>query len=100
MKGLLPHVGICTLVHLLLPSLVDERDLPHQMRLIDDVVDCSIPPMAEEGIVTYLLCVSLVSPLKETESKMCLFKIGQYHLALLTSPHEEAYEQLFKGLLV
>ena len=38
-------------------SLVDERDLPHQMRLIDDVVDCSIPPMAEEGILTYLLCV-------------------------------------------
>ena len=33
-------------------------------------------------------------------SKTCLFKIGQSHLALLNSPHEEAYEQLLEGLLV
>ena len=31
---------------------------------------------------------------------MCLFEIGEYHLALLNSPQEEAYEHLFGGLLV
>ena len=31
---------------------------------------------------------------------MCLFKIGQYHLALLNSPQEEACGNLFEGLLV
>ena len=35
----------------------------------------------------------------ETLSKMSYFKLGQYHLALLKSPQEEAYEHLFKGLL-
>ena len=35
----------------------------------------------------------------ETVSEMCHFKLGQYHLALINSPQEEAYEHLFKGLL-
>ena len=64
------------------------------------MVGFSISPTAVEGILTHLLCVSLVSLLKETVSKMCLIKIGQYHLALLNSPQEKAYEQLFKDLLV
>ena len=59
-----------------------------------------ISPTDGEGNLTHLLCVSLVSLLKETVSKTCLFKIGQYCLALLNSPQEEAYEQLFEGLLV
>ena len=65
--------------------------------LIDDVVGFCITPTAGEGILTHLLCVSLVSLLKETVSKTCLFKIGQYCLPLLNSPQEEAYEQLFKA---
>ena len=32
-------------------------------------------------------------------SKMCHFKLGQYHLAPLNSPQEEAYKHLFEGLL-
>ena len=64
------------------------------------MVGFSITSAAGEGILTHLLCVSLVSLLKGTVSKMCLFKIGQYHLALLNSPQEEAYKQLFEGLLV
>ena len=59
-----------------------------------------ITPTAGEGILTHLLCVSLVSLLRETVSKTCLFKIGQYCLALLNSPQKEAYEQLLEGLLV
>ena len=35
----------------------------------------------------------------ETVSKMCPFRTGQYCLALLNSPQEEAYEHLFGGLL-
>ena len=68
-------------------------------RLIDDVVGFSITPAAGEGILTHLLCVSLVSLPKETVSKMYHLKIGQYCLVLLNSPQEEAYEQLFEGLL-
>ena len=45
------------------------------------------------------LCVSLVCLLKETVSKTRLFKIGQYHLALLNSLQKEACEYLFEGLL-
>ena len=30
---------------------------------------------------------------------MCLFKIGQYHLALLSSPQAEACRHLLEGLL-
>ena len=52
------------------------------------------------GNLTHLLCVSLVSLLEETVSKTCLFRIGQYHLALLNSPQKEAYEYMFKGPLV
>ena len=55
---------------------------------------------AGEGILTLLSCVSLVSLLKESVSKKCHFKIGQYCLALLYSPQEEAYEQVFEGLQV
>ena len=65
------------------------------------MVGFSIAPTAVEGIQTHLLCVSLGSFLKETVSKMCLFEIGQYHLALLNnSPQKEACEHLFEGLLV
>ena len=60
--------------------------------LIGDVVGFSTTPSAGEGILTHLLYVSLVSSQMETVSKMCLFKIGQYHLALLNSPPREAYE--------
>ena len=69
-------------------------------RLVDNVVGLSTVPAAREGTLTYLLYVSLVSTPMETVSKMCLFKIGQYPLALLNSPQEEAYEYLFRGLLV
>ena len=44
--------------------------------------------------------MSLVSSQMETVSKVCLFKIGQYHLALLNSPQEEAYKYLCRGLLI
>ena len=68
-------------------------------RLIDDVVGFSTVPAAEDGALTHLLYVSLVSSQMETMSKTFLFKIGQYHLALLNSPQDEAYEHLFRGLL-
>ena len=61
-------------------------------RLIDDVVGFFISPTAGEGILTHLVCVSLVSLLEGTMSKMCLFKIGQYCLVQLNSPQKEAYE--------
>ena len=61
---------------------------------------------AEDGSMTHTLYVSLVSLYvslvsshMETVSKMCLFKIGQYHFTLLNSSHEEADEHLFGGLL-
>ena len=73
---------------------------PFKWRLIDDVVGFSITPTAGEGILAHLLCVSSVSLLKGTVSKMCLFKIGEYNLAPLNSPQKEAYEQLVEGLLV
>ena len=34
----------------------------------------------------------------ERVSKTCHFKLGLYHLALLSSPQGEAYEPLFEGL--
>ena len=49
--------------------------------------------------MTHDLYVLLVSSHMETVSKICHFKLGQYHLALLNSPHEEAYKHLFRGLL-
>ena len=54
---------------------------------------------AGDGTLPHALYVSLVSSHLETVSKMCLFKIGQYILALLNSPDEEAYEHLFRGFL-
>ena len=69
-------------------------------RLIDNVVGFSTIPAAGDGTLTHLLYVSLVSSQMETVSKMCLFKIGQYHLALLNSPQEKAYEHLLGHLLV
>ena len=69
-------------------------------RLIDDVVGFPIAPTAGEGILTHVLCMSLVLLLKETVSKMCLLKIEQYCLALLNSPQKEAYEKVFEGFLV
>ena len=59
-----------------------------------------ISPAAQCGNLTRLLCVSLVPFLEETMSKMCLFKIGQYCLALLNSMQREDYESLFEDLLV
>ena len=67
---------------------------------MDNVGGFSISPTAGGRNLTHLLCASLVSLLLETVSKMCLFNIGQYHLALLNSPQEEAYELLFEGVLV
>ena len=64
------------------------------------MVGFSTAPSAGEGTLTHLLYVSLVSSQMETVFKMCFFKIGQYHFALLNSPHEEAYEHLFGDLLV
>ena len=67
-------------------------------RLIDDVVGFSTVPAAN-GALTHTFCVSFVSSQMETVSKMCPFKIGQYCLAELNSPPEEAYEHLFEGFL-
>ena len=65
------------------------------------MVGFSITPAAGKGILTYLLCVSLVSLLKgNCVQDVSLFKIEQYHLALLNSPHEEAYEYLSGSALV
>ena len=68
-------------------------------RLIDDVVGFSTIPAAGDGMLTHLLFVSLVSSQVETVSKPCLFKKGQYHLALLNSPQEKAYKHMFRDLL-
>ena len=71
---------------LLLPSM--KRIFHFKGRLIDDVVGFSTIPAAVEGILTHLLYMSLVYSQMETVPKMCLFKIGQYHLALLNSPRK------------
>ena len=63
------------------------------------MVGFSTIPEPGDGTLTHLLYVLLVSSQMETLSKTCLFEIGQYHLALLNSPQEEAYEHLFRGLL-
>ena len=68
-------------------------------RLIDNVMGFSTIPATGDGTLTHHLYVSLVSSQMETVSKTCHFKLGQCHLALLSSPHEEAYEHLFKDLL-
>ena len=100
-EGLPLPLGICTsgTYCLLLLSLMKEI-FHFKGRLIDNVVDFSTTPAAAEGILTHLLYVSLVFSQMETVSKTCLFKIGQYFLALLNSPQEEAYKHLFGGLLV
>ena len=59
---------------------------------MDDVVGFYTSPAAGCGNLTHILCVSLFSLIKETMSKTCLSKIGQYHLAQLNSPRKEAYE--------
>ena len=69
-------------------------------RLIGNVVHFSTIPAARDETLTHPLYVSLVSSHMETVSKTCIFKIGQYHLDLLNSPQEEAYEHLFGGLLI
>ena len=100
-KGLLFPVGTCTSGTYCLMLLPLAKDTFHfKGRLIDDVVGFSTVPAAGEGILTHPLYVSLVCSQMETVSKMCLFKTGQYHLALLNSPQQEAYEHLFGGLLV
>ena len=93
-------VGICTFATycwMLLP-LMTEIFL-FKGRLIDNVVGFSTVPAAGDGTLTHALYVSLVPSEIETVSKTCPFKIGQYCLALLNSPHEEAYKHLFRGLL-
>ena len=99
-KDLPLPVGICTFgtyCLLLLPSM---KEIFHfKGRLIDNVVGFSTVPPAGDGTLTHLLYVSLVSSQMETVYKARLFKIGQYCLALLNSPQEEAYEYLFGGLL-
>ena len=95
------HVGICTSGTYCLLVLPLTKEIFHfKGRLIDDVVGFCTTAAAGERILTYLLYVSLVSSQMETVSMMCLFKIGQYCLALLNSPQEEAYKHLFGGLLV
>ena len=76
---------------LLLHSSV--KDIIHfKWRLIEDVVGFFISPTAGEGILTHLVCVSLVSFSEEAVSETCCFKIGQYCPALLNSQLKEAYE--------
>ena len=93
-------VEICTFgtYYLLLLPLMKEIFL-FKGRIIDDVVGFSTIPAAGDGTLTHHLYVSLVSSQMETVSKTYHFKIGQYHLALLNSPQEEAYKHLFGGLL-
>ena len=57
----------------------------------------TVPPAGDESL-THHLYVSLVSSQMERVSKMCHCKLGQYCLALLNSPLEEAYKHLFKNL--
>ena len=68
--------------------------------LICNVVGFSTIPAAGDGTLLHALYVALVSSHMKTAPKTCLFTIGQYCLALLTSPQEEAYEHLFRGLLI
>ena len=63
------------------------------------MVGFSAFPAAGDGTLTHHLYVLLVSSQMETVSKTCHYKLGQYHLALLNSLQEEAYEHLFKGIL-
>ena len=94
-------VGICTSGTYCSLLLSYTKEIFHfTWRLIDDVVGFSPASAAGEEILTHLFYVSMVSSQKEAVSKTCLFKIGQYHLALLNSPHKEAYVHLFRGLLV
>ena len=81
-------------------SSINERDVPLQRKAHYDVLGFSTIAAAGEGILTHPLYVSLVSSQMETVSKTCLFKIGEYCLALLNSPQEEAYKHLFRDLLV
>ena len=64
------------------------------------MVGFSAFPAAGDGTLTHHLYVSLVSSEMENVCKTCPFKIGQYHLALLSTPHEEAYKHLFRGFLL
>ena len=91
-------VGICTFgtYCLLLLSLTKEIFL-FKVRLIDNLVGFSTIPAAGDRTLTHTLYVSLVSSQMETVSKTCPFKIGQYCLALLNSPQEEAYEHLLEA---
>ena len=61
------------------------------------MVGFSTIPASGDGTLTHILYVSLVSFQMETVSKMCHFKLGQYHLVVLISPQEEACEHLFEG---
>ena len=63
------------------------------------MVGFSTTPAAGDGTLTHHLYESLVSSQMDTVSKMCHFKLGQDHLALLNSPQGEAYEQLLRDLL-
>ena len=54
---------------------------------MDDVVGFLTVPAAGDGTLTHAL---YVSSQMETVSKMCHFKLGQYCLASLNFPEEEA----------
>ena len=83
-----PYIGICTSGMYCFLLLSSAKEIFHYKgRLIDNVVGFSTIPEAGEGILIHPLYVSLVSSQMETVSKTCLFKIGQYHLALLKSPN-------------
>ena len=80
-------------------SSINERDLPLQEKAHRQCGGL-LHHSSSSGWKPDTCFVSLVSSYMETVSKTCLFKIGQYHLALLNSSCEEAYEHLFRGLLV
>ena len=58
------------------------------MGLIGDVVGVFILPTAWNESLTLFFYVCEVYFLRKTMSKTCLFKIGQYHHALLNIPKE------------
>ena len=72
----------------ILPTVLPlmKEDFLFKGRLIDNVMGFSTIPAAGDRTLTHHLYVSSVSSQMETVSKMCHFKLGQYHFALLNSP--------------
>ena len=93
-----PHP--CSNMYILLMLLSSMKEVFHfKWRLISNAVCFSTTPEAGEGILTHLLCVSLVSLLMGNCVQDMSLMVGQYHLALFNPPQEESYEHLFGGLL-